>query len=287
MRVTRFLIQNGKRVQSYHDFVFPHDRLCLRERIHALQATHQALSPFLDTVLLYLSLGSKGAIYVWGANVDTITKALVEKLYKTYGSLKYNKAYYNNKLKEGAGKIGADCSGSLYPVSGYDATASAYYNKCTEKGDISQIPKNKVCLVFKKNLSGTINHVGCYTGDGYVSEMASSQKNYQRKPLSGNGWDLWGMPDFITDPNTVMKEEVKYKMKTLKKGSKGNQVTIFETLMKEAGYYNGEIDDNFGNGCVNACNAFQKDYPECGTNGKPDSSWGKKCWNKLFSLFGA
>ena len=229
-------------------------------------------------------LNLSDAIYVWGANGEVITKALIEKLYKSYGSLKYNKLYYNGKLKEGEGKIGADCSGSLKPISGYDTTASGYYNKCIKKGDITTIPTNKVCLVFKKGTSG-INHVGCYTGDGYVSEMASSTKNYQRKALKGNGWDLWGMPDFITDPDTVTEEKVK--MQTLKKGSKGNHVAIFETMMKELGYYDGEIDGSFGKKCVEACNAFQTKYPECGTDGKPDGSFGKKCWNKLLSLFGA
>lgn len=83
------------------------------------------------------------------------------------------------------------------------------------------------------------------------------------------------------------RKGVKYKMKTLRKGSTGNQVTIFETIMKELGYYKGAIDIEFGSGCVAACNAFQNDYPECGTNGKPDNTWGPKCWNKLFSLIGA
>ena len=151
----------------------------------------------------YLALGNQGAIYVWGANGQIITKELMDKLYKTYGSSTYNKTYYNNKVKEGAGKPGADCSGAIYPISGYDTTATGYYNRCVQKGTISTLPENKVCLVFKKSSSGKINHVGCYTGDGYVSEMASSQKNYQRKKLAGNGWDLWGMPDFISDAEKV------------------------------------------------------------------------------------
>lgn len=145
----------------------------------------------------FLELGKKGALYVWGANGQTITKALMDSLYKSFGSTKYNKAYYDAKLKAGEGKPGADCSGALYPVSGYDTTASGYYKKCTKTGKISSIPREKVCLVFKVNSSGAINHVGCYTGDGYVSEMASSSKNYQRKKLDGNGWDYWGLPDFV------------------------------------------------------------------------------------------
>ncbi len=78
-----------------------------------------------------------------------------------------------------------------------------------------------------------------------------------------------------------------YKLKTLKKGSTGNDVTIFESIMKKMGYYTGEIDTDFGPKCLAACNAFQEDYPECGTNGKPDSSWGPKCWAKSLSLLRA
>lgn len=151
----------------------------------------------------FMTLGNKGAIYVWGANGQIITKALMDMLYKTYGSSTYDKAYYDNKLAVGAGKPGADCSGALYPVSGYDTTAAGYYNRCVQKGTISSIPRSKVCLVFKKNSKGVINHVGLYIGDGYVAEMASSAKNYQRKKLDGNGWDLWGMPDFVSDPETI------------------------------------------------------------------------------------
>lgn len=152
----------------------------------------------------FLSL--EDAIYVWGANGQIITKALMNSLYKSYGTSTYNKAYYDNKLKEGQGKTGADCSGALYGVSGYDTTAQGYYNKCVKRGTILSIPRNKVCLVFKVNSSGVINHVGCYTGDGYVSEMASSAKNYQRKPLDNNGWDYWGFADFVSDYADEPKE---------------------------------------------------------------------------------
>ena len=137
------------------------------------------------------------ALYVWGANGKEITKEYMDELYKVYGTSTYNKAYYDAKLKAGKGKLGADCSGALFPVSGYDTTAQGYYDRCVKRGSILGIPRNKVCLVFKVNGSGRINHVGCYTGDGYVSEMASSQLNYQRKALDNNGWDYWGFPDFV------------------------------------------------------------------------------------------
>ena len=86
-----------------------------------------------------------------------------------------------------------------------------------------------------------------------------------------------------TKQNVEEKKEV-YKLTTLKKGSKGTDVTIFESIMKKMGYYTGAIDTDFGSGCVKACNKFQEKYPECGTNGKPDGTWGKKCWAKALSL---
>lgn len=154
----------------------------------------------------FLSLAN--ALYVWGANCETITEDYMDELYRNYGTSTYNKAYYKNKLVAGAGKLGADCSGALCPISGYDTTAQGYYNRCTKRGSIESIPTDKVCLVFKTNSKGTINHVGCYTGDGYVSEMASSSLNYQRKVLKGNGWDLWGLPDFVDYTDTTVVEKL-------------------------------------------------------------------------------
>ena len=143
----------------------------------------------------FLSL--KDALYVWGANCKVITKEYMDKLFRDCGTDKYDREYYNKALEEGEGKIGSDCSGALNPVSGYDTTAQGYYGRCTGKGKIDTIPKDKVLLVFKRNSKKKITHVGCYTGDGYVSEMASTKKDYQRKPLDGNGWDDWGLPDFV------------------------------------------------------------------------------------------
>lgn len=232
----------------------------------------------------FLKLGSDGAIYVWGANCQTITRELVDSLHKAYGSSKYNKTYYNNKLKEAAGKIGADCSGSLRPMSGYDTTAAGYYKKCVKKGRIGTLPRTKVCLVFKTDSDGDITHVGCYTGDGYVSEMASSKLNYQRKSVDGNGWDLWGMPDFVSDPNseivtnTTKTEVCTVELKVLKKGSKGNAVKALQMILIGYGYDcgNAGADGKFGAATEAALKAYQKAKKIAA-----DGICGSKTWSKL------
>ncbi len=138
------------------------------------------------------------AIYLWGANCQVITKELTDRLYLTFKSSTYDKDYYNGKFIDGKGKIGADCSGSFYAVSGYDTTAAGYYSKCAVKGDIKDIPRYLPCQVFKTNSSGSINHIGWYMGDGTVIEMKSSNSNCVRRQLDGNGWDLFGIPAWVT-----------------------------------------------------------------------------------------
>lgn len=139
------------------------------------------------------------AIYLWGANCEKITRTLTDKLFKQYGSKTYDKAYYDNKFKEGNGKIGADCSGSFYAVSGFDTTAEGYYNKCTVKGSILKLPRNKICQVFHRNASGKITHIGLYCGNGYTIEMKSSKENCVKEKLNPLRWTYYGIPDWVED----------------------------------------------------------------------------------------
>jgi hypothetical protein len=68
------------------------------------------------------------ADYLWGAKCELITKVLTDKLFSWFGSKDYPKSYYDNKLAEGIGRIGADCPGAFKPVSGRDMTARDYYH---------------------------------------------------------------------------------------------------------------------------------------------------------------
>ena len=152
------------------------------------------------------ALNARDWLYVWGANGETITKGLMDKLLKTYGSKTYNKEYYDRKLAKGEGKMAADCSGFMHPLSGYDNTANGYYNQCSQKGAIGSLPKDKVCLVFKARGSGTMHHIGIYLGDGTVAEMASSDTDYQHRSLGATNWSHWGMPKWIDYSKPIAQE---------------------------------------------------------------------------------
>lgn len=207
------------------------------------------------------ALAAKDWLYVWGANAEVITSALMDRLYRDYGSASYPKSYYDNKLASGAGKKAADCSGFMLPLSGYDDTAHGYYNACPAKGEIGSLPREKVCLVFKRNSSGRMYHIGIYLGDGTVAEMASSATNYQHKKLSGAGWTHWGKPkwiDYVADPhNCVLDLDVE--LPSLVRGHQCSYVRTLQQLLTARGYNTNGVDGIFGAGTESAVARFQTD----------------------------
>ena len=159
----------------------------------------------IDVIKYFENLYNSKSIYCWGANGEIMTPELATKLYNMYHNNTYNKKYYDEKLKEGLNKIVADCSGAMYPVSGFDTTAQGYYNKCTTKGNIASIPKDTPCLVFKGKSTSAINHIGFYLGNGYVQtiEMKSSKENCVRNKLEVGGWKWYGIPNWIDYSSTA------------------------------------------------------------------------------------
>jgi peptidoglycan hydrolase-like protein with peptidoglycan-binding domain len=151
------------------------------------------------------------AIYLWGANSEKITLSLTDRLFRWFGSRTYDKAYYDGKFKEGNGKIGADCSGAFHPISGIDTTAQGYYDKCSDKGSIIKIPKDKVCQVFRKSLTSQINHIGLYCGNGYTIEMKSSKDNCVKQKFNPLRWTHYGIPNWLeyVNPYTESTETIR------------------------------------------------------------------------------
>lgn len=208
----------------------------------------------------FQSLIDGRAVYVWGGNAEVITPEMIDRLYKAYHSSKYTRAYYDGKLAEGRGRIGADCSGAFFPVSGYDTTAHGYYGRCKEKGTIGSLPKSTPCMVFIKQ-GGRMVHIGWYDGAGKVYEMRSSKMNARYDALSSR-WTHWGKPDFVdyTQKAIDRKETFMIELKVVKKGDRGQQVKALQLLLIGSGYSCGKAgaDGDFGKGTDAAVRAFQK-----------------------------
>ena len=224
------------------------------------------------------ALAAKNWLYVWGANGEKITPEMMSRLYKNYGSSKYNRAYYDKKLAAGSGKMAADCSGFLKPLSGYDDTADGYYSKCRLKGTVGSLPQNKVVLVFKQNSAGRMYHVGIYLGDGTVAEMASSDSNYQRRNVGVAGWTHWGQPGWISYVAADDNLDLQIKLPSLVRGARSSYVRTLQQILAARGYDTNGIDGIFGTATEQAVKQYQN---AAGVQVNYPGTVGAKTWSAL------
>lgn len=224
----------------------------------------------------YIKVRDDHTVYVWGFNTETIiTKETIDKAYRDYHSLTYNRAYYDKKLKEGNGKPGSDCSGMHCALSGHDTTAQGYYDEVKDdrKGGIDTLPLRSCILLFKgkyvyeiiKDKDGNekkvkklkINHTGIYLGDCMVIHMKSSKENCVYESVDKHGWTHWAYAPWI-DYNTPMNDKPVL-TRLLKMGTKGIDVKLLQDQLTKKGYELGKIDGDFGSKTKKAVEHFQAD----------------------------
>ena len=137
-------------------------------------------------------------IYMWGADVEVGTKELLEKKIKTYGKENYTEL----TAEEIEGKLCADCSGLFTPLSGKNITAENYYNQCEIKGKAKDMPRDKVCQLFRQE-GKKIVHVAGYLGNGYLVEMFNG---CEKRAFNPNEWTYYGIPTWIEKQPDTLKE---------------------------------------------------------------------------------
>jgi len=64
-----------------------------------------------------------------------------------------------------------------------------------QRGDINEIPKDKLCLVFRKGNKGEMVHIGVYLGNGKVIEAKGADYGVVETDLEGSTWTNWGVPE--------------------------------------------------------------------------------------------
>lgn len=206
----------------------------------------------------YYKVFEDGTIYVWGMNYCTIiTPESIEKTYNDNKSDTYNRKYYDDKLKEGKGKPGSDCSGMHRDLSGYDTTAQGYYDRCEGKGPFSSLPINDLVLLFKGKSSKSIKHTGIYLGNGMCIHMKSSKDNCIYEPVDNHKWTYWGYADFIDYSSGLGAKGII--TRNLKMGSLGVDVKLLQQQLNKKKYDCGAVDGDFGKKTEIAIKNFQTD----------------------------
>ena len=135
-----------------------------------------------------------GCGYAYGSEGQTLTPDL----------LNYFKSNYKDNVKDSTSKwVGKEC----YDCSGLTMKAlkevgiNVHHNAqwtwtedLKERGDIKDIPNDKLCLVFKKGSNGEMHHIGVYIGNGKVIEAKGADYGVVETDLEGGNWTNWGLP---------------------------------------------------------------------------------------------
>lgn len=141
----------------------------------------------------------------------------------------------------------------------------------SKKGNVGDIP-NMVCCVFIKS-GEKMNHTGLYVGNGLVIHCSGEVK---KEKLSTGKWTHYAIPKGIEGdvPVPTPGED----MPTLRKGAKGEYVTMMQTKLIQQGYSLDPYgaDGSFGNTTLKAVKQYQADHGLA-----VDGVVGKRTWESL------
>ena len=153
---------------------------------------------------------------------------------------------------------------------------------------VDPIPQNVLVNVFIKNkTTGKWTHTGL-NFNGSTCECASGVQYFEK--MKSNRWTHWAIANCFASNYEPPKEPPKEQEKpmddiknlpTLRKGSKGEYVTLLQTKLANLGYNLGKsgIDGDFGSATLAAVKAFQKDRGLV-----TDGVVGKKTWEALMNV---
>lgn len=176
---------------------------------------------------------------------------------------------------------GYDCSGFVFSVLNkcgmkVPRTTAQGYSALGKK--VSNIQSADL-LYFGKSVK-RITHIAIAINSTQMIESQGNSKN--TKTNKGKGVSITNIShrsDLVLVKRIVDFEKEKITtMSLLKRGTKNNDVTVFEVLMSKLGYYTGSIDTAYGKGCVSACINFQRDH-----NLLQDGECGNNTWKTLLS----
>ena len=217
-----------------------------------------------------------GCPYVYGTWGQLCTTAL-RKRYARYNPSQKAVTYRRCPVLSGKAKscagckyqglLAYDCRGfthwCLKTAAGIDITGGYVVRQWSdknwdEKGTIDQMP-NLVCVVFVKK-GNKWKHTGLHIGGGRIIHCSGEVK---ADTVGGeNAWTHYAVPKglYTDEERRAARKEQKI-MRTLKKGSQGEDVRAMQEMLTKLGYdvgaKDGKADGIFGPKTEEAVKAFQ------------------------------
>ena len=212
--------------------------------------------------------------YIWGTAGVRWTAEKQAALEKTTDANRANGRKYGARW---INHVVADCSGlfawAFRQLGGemYHGSNTMYLKWCIEKGELKHGRRSDGktlqpgTAVFVWNGSN-YSHVGLYVGDGKVIEAKGTVSGVVESNVTENKWSHWGTlkgVDYTGVPDEK-QDEAKHDdgRPTLRRGSKGEYVTLLQTKLIQKGYDLGRwgADGDFGSATEKAVKEFQRDH---------------------------
>ncbi|MGI5849667.1 MAG: peptidoglycan-binding protein [Christensenellales bacterium] len=222
----------------------------------------------------------EGCLYVWGAQGQTMTKALIKKLEDSDKNFERALKQFEKHVQNGLTLTAYDCSGLVVAyllekgLINSDTTANGlFFNHCALIG--KEDLKNGD-LVFKKyQTKNKMYHVGVYMGDKTVVHAKGRDDGVVREPFSKAGWNRYGrLIAFADSAGTTAHLRL---LKVASPMMRGDDVKAVQSALCAKGYNPKGIDGVFGRDTENAVKAFQR-----AKGLKADGIVGPKTRDKLF-----
>jgi hypothetical protein len=236
--------------------------------------------------------------YIWGKTHEWWTRE------KQDG---YKRAYKDDPDRKMSCEYGdkwidhyvTDCSGlfswAFSALGGkmYHGSNTMWNSWCTAKGKLSGgkrsdgKPLKPGTAVFVVNSEGRRSHVGLFIGDGWVIEAQGAKTGVIKSKVNLKKWVEWGElkgVDYSAENGEIPASSGEgdipsgSALPTLKRGSKGEYVTLLQTMLANQGYDLGKcgVDGDFGSATEKAVKTFQKEHALL-----IDGIVGKKTWAAL------
>lgn len=204
----------------------------------------------------------KGALYVWGAQGEQMTPALIKSMENSSINYKRALANYNEHVRMNQSLIAYDCSGLVVKflldeglVAGDRSANGLYHNECV---DIGKDALSSGDLVFKKYLAkNQMYHVGVYMGDDTVVHAKGRDDGVVREPFCAAGWNRFGRLKCWKGAQSSVVNRRLLK-NTGKPYLKGDDVRMVQWALEKKGYFTGVMDGVFGPNTEQAVKSFQK-----------------------------
>ena len=167
-----------------------------------------------------------GCGYCWGTYGQRMSESLLAELIEKFGSAKVEPEVQRRK---NMGKIVYDCAGLVAKafnqigIKPYTGATKTWKNLAFDKkGTISQLPKDKVAILYKGD-GNEMSHTGIYIKNDRFVHAKGANHGVLEENMSACGWTHFGIPTGLYTPDETPKN---YPFKGKVIASSGNTVNL-------------------------------------------------------------